>query len=256
MNVYVCIKQVPDTEAKIVLKDDKTIDETGIKWIMSPYDEYAVEEAIQFKEKQGDCQVIIVSLGPERAQETIRTALAMGGDRALHIVHDDYPDSTNIAKALANVIKNDGDYQLVFTGKQATDDDAYQVHLRLAHYLAVSATTNAIAFEYNDGAVNVSREIGGGTLEKLELSTPALVAVTKGINTPRYPTLPNIMKAKRKEIKKLTLADAGIEDVSANEVISKLQLPAEKSGGRVLSGEHGETVAELVTLLHEEAQVI
>jgi electron transfer flavoprotein beta subunit len=257
MNVYVCAKQVPDTETKIELKDDKTIDESAIKkWIINPYDEYAVEEAVQLKEKLGDVEVIVVTLGPEKAQEAIRLTLAMGADRALHIVCDQTLDHHLTAKALANAIKADGEPSLVFMGKQAIAADAYQVHLRMAHILGAAAVTNVIAFEWNDGVIAVDREIDEGALEKVELKPPALVAVTKGINTPRYPPLPSIMKAKRKEIKKLTLADVGVEGCANFEEIVGLRLPDEKSGTKMLEGESQETVPELVNLLKNEAKVI
>jgi len=258
MNIYVCVKQVPDTETKMELKDAKTIDQATIKkWIVNPYDEYAVEEAVQLKEKLGtDTQVIVVCLGPEKAQEAIRTTLAMGADRALHIVCDEFLDHHLIATALAGAIKNDGEYSVIFMGKQAIDDDSYQVHLRLALMLGASSATSVSDFEYAEGAVNVAREIDEGAQEKIELKLPAVAAVTRGINTPRYPPLPSIMKAKRKEIKKLTPAEAGISEIINNEEIVGLALPTEKAAGKVVEGEAAETVPELVNFLSNEAKVL
>ncbi len=257
MNVYVCVKQVPDTETRIELADEKTIDVGAVKkWIVSPYDEYAVEEAVQLKESLGDdTQVIVVSLGPERAQEAIRTTLAMGADRALHIVCDEYLDHHRVAKALAGAIQADGECSLVFLGKQAGDDDAYQVHLRLARMLGASAATSVIDFELAGEVANVSREIDEGAQEKIELKLPAVVAVTRGINTPRYPPLPSIMKAKRKEIKQLTLADVGVSEIANGEEIVALAIPAEKTGGKVVEGEPAQTARELVEFLSNEAKV-
>jgi electron transfer flavoprotein beta subunit len=256
MNIYVCVKQVPDTEAKIELKGENGIDESGIKWIVSPYDEYGVEEALKLKEKLSDANVVIVCLGPERAQESIRMALAMGADRALHIVCEEFVDHLIVSKALAGAIKNDGEYKVIFTGKQAIDDDAYQVHIRMALHLGAAVATNVIGFEYGENSVQVSREIDEGAQEKIELKTPAVIGVTKGINTPRYPTLPNIMKAKKKEIKKLSLKEVGIEEIKNAEAVVKLTKPEEKSAGKVLEGEHQETVPQLVNLLKDEAKVI
>jgi len=257
MNLYVCVKQVPDTETKIELSGEQ-VDQTCVKkWIVNPYDEYAVEEAVRLKEKLGgDTQVIVVNLGPERAQESIRTTLAMGADRALHIVCDDYLDHHHVARALAGAIKNDGDYSLIFMGKQAIDDDGYQVHLRMAQMLGTSVATSVIGFEYSDGAVRVSREIDEGAQEKIELQTPALVAVTKGINIPRYPPLPSIMKAKKKEIKKLTLADIGVTEIANTFEVVGMALPEEKAGGTVVEGETAEVVPQLVEYLNNEAKVI
>ncbi len=257
MNLYVCAKQVPDTETKIELSGEQ-VDQTCVKkWIVNPYDEYAVEEAVQLKEKLGgDTQVIVVSLGPERARESIRTTLAMGADRALHIVCDEYLDHHHLAKALAGAIKNDGDYSLIFMGKQAVDDDGYQVHLRMAQMLDTSVATSVIGFEYGEAAAQVSREIDEGAQEKIELQFPAIVAVTKGINIPRYPPLPSIMKAKKKEIKQLNLADVGVTEIANTFDIVGLLLPQEKTGGKVVEGETPVVVPQLVDYLNNEAKVI
>ncbi len=257
MNVYVCAKQVPDTETIIKLKDEKTIDEASIqKWIVNPYDEYAVEEALKLKERLPDVRVTVVCLGPERAGEAIRTILAMGADRALHIVCDRFLDHHLVAGALSAAIKKDGEYSVVFMGKQAIDDDACQVHLRMARMLGASAATSVIAFEFNDERVSVSREIDEGGREKIELKLPALVALTRGINTPRLPSLRNIMTARNKEIKKLTPADLGIGEIENREEIVGLALPQEKAVGKVLEGQNQEVVPELVELLKNEAKVI
>ncbi len=200
--------------------------------------------------------MIVVSLGPERAAESIRTTLAMGADRALHIVCDEVLDHHHIAKALAGAIKNDGDYSLIFMGKQAVDDDGYQVHLRMAQILETSVSTSVIGFEYSDGTASVSREIDEGAQEKIDLQMPALVAVTKGINIPRYPPLPSIMKAKKKEIKKLTLADVGVSEIVNNYQVVGLALPEEKAGGKVVEDETPVAVPQLVDYLNNEAKVL
>jgi electron transfer flavoprotein beta subunit len=183
-------------------------------------------------------------------------ALAMGADRALHVVCDEYLDHRLVARALAGAIKSDGSPTVVFAGRQAIDDDASQVHLRLAHLLGIAAATDVREFAYDETGVSVTREIEEGALEKLALAAPAMVAVARGINTPRYPTLPNIMKAKRKEIKQLSLADVGVTEVVNHEAILDLTAPPEKAQGRVLEGEHAATVPELVRLLHDEAKAV
>jgi len=256
MSIYVCVKQVPDTEARIAPQGEGAIREEGIKWVMNPYDELAVEEALRLKEAQNNGEVIVVSLGPERAQEAIRMALAMGADRALHVVSDEYLDHRLVAKALAGAIQSDGTPTMVFAGRQAIDDDGFQVHLRLAHLLGITAATDVREFAYDETGVSVTREIEEGALEKLTLAAPAMVAVARGINTPRYPTLPNIMKAKRKEIKQLSLSDVGVAEVVNHEAILDLTAPPEKAQGRILEGEHAETVPELVRLLHDEAKAV
>lgn len=257
MNIYVCVKRVPDTEASIKLKNDKQIDAEAVgKWVVNPYDEYAIEEALKLKGQDTDIQVVLVSLGPENAQETIRVALSMGADRAIHIVSNDFLDHHYIAKALSEAIKQDGEYKLVFMGKQAIDDDSYQVHLRMARMLGASAATSVISFEFDGEKAIVSREIDEGDQEKIELKLPALIAATKGLNEPRLPSLRNIMAAKKKEIKKVSLEELGITGVENREEVLSLSLPEEKAGGKIIEGEIAETVPELTRLLKEEAKVI
>ena len=176
MNIYVCIKQVPDTEATILVKDGKSINEAAIKWIVSPYDEYAVEEALKLKEKHAGSTVTAVCLGPERVQNALRTALAMGADRAVHVESSVALDSMNTARALAQVIRADKEYGVIFMGKQAIDDDASQLHILLAEELAIPAATNVLAFAFADGKVRVEREIGEGAREVIEMTAPCVVA--------------------------------------------------------------------------------
>ena len=179
MKVFVCIKQVPDTGERIRLADETHIDESGIdSWVINPFDEYALEEAIRLKEARGDVEVVLVCLGPERSIEAIRTALAMGADRELFIATEEFLDHHLTARALAAAIENDGPGELIFLGKQAVDDDGYQVHLRVAHMLGLPAASNVIAFEMGDGRVSVSREIEEGDRENIEMNPPAVVAVT------------------------------------------------------------------------------
>lgn len=256
MNLYVCVKQVPDTETRIILKPDGQIDFGAIKWIVNPYDEFALEEAIRLKEQRTDCQVVVVTLGPERCQEAIRYALAMGADRGIHIVCEEYPEPNWLARALANAILADGACDLIFTGKQAIDDDGYQVHLRLAHFFKVAAATNVMAFELSNGVAQVMREIDEGAVEKLTLPLPAVIAVTKGINTPRYPTLPNIMKARKKEIKKITLSEVGLTEIGNRQTITRYTLPPARQHGQILTGSSEESVSRLVAVLKGEARVI
>ncbi len=255
MKLYVCVKHVPDTEARLEPVDGSKINEGDIKWMLSPYDEYAVEEAIQLKEKGSDVEVIAVSMGSEKAIETIRKALAMGADRAVHIVTDQDYDHHITATALAKAIKDEGDASVIFMGKQAIDDDSYQVHIRVACQLEASVATNVTAFALEGEAVQVEREIDEGAKEKIEMKIPAVVAVTKGINSPRYPSLPNIMKAKKKEVKTVTLADLGITETTNCEEIVELSLPPEKAGGKIIEGEYEASVPELAVLLKDEAKL-
>ncbi|MFH1728874.1 MAG: electron transfer flavoprotein subunit beta/FixA family protein [Pseudomonadota bacterium] len=256
MRIFVCIKQVPDTEAKILPKDGNQIDENGIKWVLNPYDEYAAEEALKLKDKISGSEVIVISVGKAKSQEAIRQVLAMGAERAVHVETDKSLDHQTIAKALSQVVRAEAEPAVIFMGKQAVDDDAYLTHIFLANELNYPVSTNVTEFSYADGKVNVKREIGGGNLESIEMATPCIVAASKGLNNPRYPTLPNIMKAKKKEIKKLSLADLSINDVQASFIIESLVIPPEKQEGKIIPGEPAEAGKELVKLLREEAKVI
>ena len=256
MKIFVCIKQVPDTEAKIkVAADGKSIDTTGFKWILCPYDEFAVEEAIRFKEKNPGATVTVVSAGPERVIESLRTALAMGCDDAIRVATPDNADSFLIAKTLARVIEKNGPPHLIFTGKQAIDDDASQVHQAIAEFLQIPAVTVVLKAQYGS-TVLAEREIEGGVIEKYEIPTPCLLAPQKGMNEPRYASLPNIMKAKKKEIKNLTLADLNLQDTQTKLTYTKLTLPVERSACKIIGGDTAVAAKELVRVLREEAKVI
>ena len=255
MNIIVCVKQVPDTEAVLQVKDGKTINEEGIKWIVNPYDEYAIEEALKQKEKISDSTVTVITLGPNRADSALRTALAMGAQNAVHIETDEFTDHKTTAKALANAIKQE-DPGIIFMGKQAIDDDSYLTHAYLAEYLEAPVATNVLGFNYEENKVTVEREIDEGAREKIEMQIPCIVAATKGLNEPRYPSLMGIMKAKKIPIKKLTLADAGISEINNKIRTEKLYSLPEKPEGKVIEDEPEAAVKTLVKLLKEEAKVL
>ena len=257
MNIYVCIKQVPATETKIKPNaSGDGIDTTGIKWIMSPYDEFAVEEALRFKEKNAGANVTVLSVGPARVAETIRTALAMGCDNAIWVESGEDIDSFMAAKALAGTIRKEAAPHIIFTGKQAIDDDCAQVSQLMATFLEIPYATVVLNATYEATKVTVKRETEGGTLEVIEMPTPCLVAAQKGLNEPRFASLPNIMKAKKKEIKQYKLADVGVSDGDRKIRLKNIQLPPAKQPGKKLSGDVPTMVKELVKLLHDEAKVI
>jgi electron transfer flavoprotein beta subunit len=257
MQIYVCIKQVPATDTKIKINAGANgIDTTGIKWIMSPYDEFAVEEALRVREKNPGSLVTVVSAGPARVSETIRTALAMGCDSAVWIEAPEDIDSNQAAKALAGALQKEPKADLIFTGKQAIDDDCAQVSQLLATFLEIPYVTVALGAEYASGSVTVKRETEGGTTEIVTMPMTCLIAAQKGMNEPRFATLPNIMKAKKKEIKQYKMADVGVTDSDRKIRLVNLQLPPAKQPGRKLAGEPPQQAKELVRLLHEEAKVI
>jgi electron transfer flavoprotein beta subunit len=257
MNIYVCIKQVPDTETKIKLNSTQTgIDTTGIKWIMSPYDEIAVEEALRVKEKNSGSTVTVLSAGPTRIVDTIRTALAMGADNGIHIEIPENTDNHLAAKALASALKKESKLDLIFCGKEAIDDGTSQVSQTVAEMLGIPSITVVLSAEYNQTSVKCKREIEGGAFEMIEAPVPVLIAAQKGMNEPRYASLPNIMKAKKKEIKTLKIAELGLTEADQKLRYKNFQLPPPKQAGKKISGEPSAQAKELVRLLHEEAKVI
>lgn len=257
MNLYVCIKQVPDTETKIKLNGDSTgIDATGVKWIMSSYDEYGVEEALRYKEKNAGSTVTVISAGPDRTVETLRTALAMGADNAIHIELPESADCAFTAKAIASALKKEPKVDLVFFGKEAIDDGAAQVPGLVASHLGIPAVTVVVGIEYSGTTLKCKREIEGGSYEMIEVSAPVVIAGSKGLNEPRYATLPNIMKAKKKEVKALKLADLGVSASDQKVKFKNFQLPPPKQAGKKIEGDAATQAHALTTSLHTEAKVI
>jgi electron transfer flavoprotein beta subunit len=259
MNIIVCIKQVPDTETKLKLNSDGNgIDPTGMKWILNPYDEFAVEEALKLKEKFGTATVTVISLGPKtRVVDTLRTALAMGADTGVVIDSDGQQDSYVTAKALASVISQEESWNIIFTGKLAIDDNAGAVSQMLAEFLNIPHTNVVGKFSLAGDKISVERDADGGTRELIELSLPAVIGANKGLNLPRYASLPGIMKAKKKPIKELSLESLSLDKAAINKVkYINYQLPPEKPAVKMLSGASAQQVVELVALLRDEAKVL
>ena len=264
MNIVVCMKQVPDTEAQIrVNPDGSGIVDSAIKFVMNPYDEYGVEEALLLKEKFGGT-VTIVCLGPERAIEAIRTGLAMGADKAVHLDDPAFEggDAFSTAKALAAAIKG-MECDLIFCGKQAIDDDLAQVGPALAEMLGIPQIVVVTKVEVSEDGkkAKVNRQIIGGE-EIIEVPLPAVLTVQKGLNEPRYASLPGIMKAKKKEVKSIKIADLGLDPngvgkAGAKTQILKMYSPPQRESGNIIEGETAEeTAPKLAKLLREEAKVI
>lgn len=259
MKVFVCIKQVPDTETKIKLKADASgIDPAGVKWVMNPYDEFAVEEAIKMKEAGKASNVTVLSAGPKaRVIESLRTALAMGADDAVVVDAPEDLDPSATAKALAGAIKAEGgEYKFVLTGKLAIDDNAASVGQMIAEHLAIPHATVISKLEVADGTTVAERETEGGTREVVQMRLPAVVGANKGLNMPRYASLPGIMKAKKKTIKELTLDATGASAADQRIRFKNYQLPPEKPPVKMLQGDSATQAHELAKLLREEAKVI
>ena len=257
MKIFVCIKQVPDTETKIKITPDQTgIDTAGIKWVMNPYDEYAVEEAIKLRDANAGSQVWVLSVGPKaRVVESLRTALAMGADEGI-VVNGEGLDNFATAKALAEVIKAEGGAKVIFSGKLAIDDNASSVSQMMAEFLNVPHTTVVSKFAFTPENVTVERDIEGGAKEVVQMMTPAVVAANKGLNMPRYASLPGIMKAKKKVIKEIEFASLNIPASDIKVKYTGMTLPADKPAVKMLSGDASAQASELVKLLRDEAKVL
>lgn len=248
MKIAVCVSHVPDTATRIkIAADQKSIDPAGVSFVLNPYDEFAIEEALKTKEKIGG-EVIVLSVGGDQVKETIRKSLAMGVDEGVHLKTDEQLDSFGIAKALADEIKTLG-CELVFMGKQSVDYDNGIVGQLTAELLGYNSISVCVTFNLDGNTITAEREIEGGK-EIVETSLPCVITAQKGLNEPRYASLKGIMTAKKKVIQEKPVA-------SNPGIVENLQLksPAAKNPGRIL-GTDSSAVAELVKLLHEEAKVI
>lgn len=256
MNIVVCVKQVPDTETKIQLAGDG-LNPAGIKWVMNPYDEFAVEEALKLKGLRPGAVVTVLSVGPKaRVVETLRTALAMGADEAVVIDAPETVDSNSIAKALAAAIKKLGPTTMVYTGKVSIDYGNSATTQILAEYLQLPHAVGVSKAEYSESDSTIEREVEGGAKEVLSLKGPAVLGANKGLNTPRYASLPGIMKAKKKTITELSLESLGISATDQKVRTSGFELPPERPSVKMLDGDSNAQSALLVKLLREEAKVI
>ncbi|HEY2992820.1 MAG TPA: electron transfer flavoprotein subunit beta/FixA family protein [Methylomirabilota bacterium] len=259
MKILVAVKQVPDTATQVKIgSDPKAIDTAGITWIVSPYDEFAVEEALRIKEKRGQGEVVAVALGPDRAKEALRSALAMGCDRAIHVNDPALAgaDTLTTARALAAVVKQESP-QLVLCGRQAIDDDAGAVGAQLAEVLGWPCASWIMeeAVDAEAKNIRVGRQVEGG-LEIFDIPLPAVLSAQKGLNEPRYPTLKGIMGAKKKEIKDLKAADLGLSSTTPELSITALEALPARPPGRIIAGEVKDAVKELVRSLREDAKAI
>ena len=258
MKIFVCLKQVPDTETKIkVLPDQSGIDTAGIKWVVNPYDEFAIEEAIKFREKNAGAQVFAITVGPKaRCADALRTALAMGADEAIVINSADNLDANSTALALAKTIQAEGPAHLVLTGKVAIDASQSSVPQMVAEFLNIPHTTVVSKMDAAAESFTVERDADGGTKEIVQLMSPALVAANKGLNMPRYASLPGIMKAKKKVIKEIEFSSLGIAATEQKVKYAGFSLPADKPAVKLISGDAASQASQLVQALRNDAKVI
>jgi len=249
MKVLVAVKRVIDYNVKVRVKSDGSgVELANVKMSMNPFDEIGVEEAVRMKEAGVASEIVAISLGIQQCQETIRTALAMGADRGIHIVTDDPLEPLAVAKLIAAAVAKESP-DIVILGKQAIDDDANQTGQMLAALLGWPQATFASEVKAENGGLTVTREVDGG-LETIKTALPAIVTTDLRLNEPRYASLPNIMKAKKKPIDRMTPEDLGVDTAPRLEVLSVVE-PEKRAGGVKV-----ESVAELVGKLQNEAKVI
>ena len=256
MKILVCIKQVPDMESKFKVDSGGTwYAKTDLAWRMNEYDEYAVEQAVQLKEQVKDADLTVLCIGSDQVKETMKKALAMGCDRGAHIADDEASSKEpyQVAGIIAEYAK-DKSFDLVFTGMQSQDRGSAQVGVLVAEMLGVPSITTVVDFACNDGVVEAKRELEGGVKACVKVAAPVVVTCQLGLNTPRYPTLPNIMKAKKKEM--LSTPVTELLKVDPRQETAKMYFPEKKGGGLVLEGDAMDLAEQLVKILKEKTGVL
>ncbi|MBB4824167.1 electron transfer flavoprotein beta subunit [Sporosarcina luteola] len=257
MNIYALVKRTFDTEEKIAVSNGKIVDD-GAEFIINPYDEYAIEEAIQIRDEHGG-EVTVITIGDEEAEKQLRTALAMGADKAVLINTEDDLDEMDeftVAKLVAEYLK-DKNADVILAGNVAIDGGSGQVGPRVAELLGINYVTTITDLKIDGTSAKIIRDVEGDS-ETIETSLPLLVTAQQGLNEPRYPSLPGIMKAKKKPLEELELDDLDIDedDVEPKTETVEIFLPPAKEAGRVLEGDLADQVKELVNLLNKEAKVL
>ncbi len=256
MKIYVCVKHVPDTANNITVAGENAYDDSDVKFIINPYDEFGLEEAVSIVEDKGG-EVVVVTVGKDDATTTIRSALAMGADRAIHVKTDSqFLDSSLTAKALKAAMDKDGLPDMIFTGKGSVDSESFQTQYRLAKALGMPIVNDVSTLNLEGDKVTVSGEVGNGAKQLVQMSLPCVIGATKGLNEPRYPKVMQVMKAKKKEVKEIELSDLGVDVGESKVIMEKLVLVPERSGGKLLTGSVDDQVTELVRILTDDEKVL
>ena len=255
MKILVCIKQVPDMESKFQLNSEGLwYGEANLAWRMNEYDEYAVEQAVRLKEQLGQADVCVLSLGPERVKEAMKKALAMGADRGVHLLQEEpwRLEPFAVASLIAAWAGPQG-FDLILTGMQSQDRGSAQVGTLLGELLGLPVLGTLVEFAYEGGRVSGKRELEGGLKAKVSAATPLVATCQLGLNTPRYPTLPNIMKAKKKEIQ--TIAASSFGSFAPRVRTLKAAFPEKRKGGMVIRGDVAESTKQLLAVLKEKVSL-
>lgn len=255
MNIYVLMKRTFDTEERIQLQGDR-IDEDSAEFIINPYDEYAIEEAVKLKEAH-DGEIVVLTVGHEESEKELRTALAMGADRAVLInAEDDYDemDSSSIAKVIAGYLGAQ-DVDILLAGNVAIDGGSGSVAPAVAELLDIPYVTTAVELTVDGSTAHITRDAEGDT-EKVTVQLPFLMTCQQGLNEPRYPSLPGIMKAKKKPLDEVELDDIDVDDITALTTVEHLSMPEDKAAGRILDGDLHAQVDELVGILINDRKIV
>ena len=255
MKIFVCVKHVPDSAATITIEGQTGINER-ITFLVNPYDEHALTEAARIKQSVEDIEVVAVCLGKPKAENTLRSAMAMGADRSILIESDRPHDSIFTARALAAAIRADGQAWLILTGKESIDSEGMQTHFRLAQYLGFPVATNVVKVDANDASVTVECEREGGVVDVIRMSAPCILGVGKGLNTPKYPTFPDIVKSRKKEIRKIGVAELAIQTPTGGMQVQELVPATEHRSPKALTGNPAEIASQIVDILKNQAKVI
>jgi len=254
MKIFVCVKHVPDSAAKITITGNNTVDES-VTFLMNPYDEHAIEEAARLKKQLGQAEIIAVSVGKADAANTIQSALAMGADRGILVTTDSQPDSLVTARALKAAIAQDGRPDIIFTGKESIDSEGLQTMYRLAAAMDMPVASGVDSLALEQGRVLVECELEAGAKEVIEMSLPCVIGCGKGLNKPSYPTLPAIIKARKKEVRQLDLASLNIELPVGGIEILELKPAVEERRPQEIRGTPKEIAGAIVRILQEEAKI-
>jgi len=255
MKIYVCVKHVPDSAAKITIVGSNQIDES-VTFLMNPYDEHAIEQAAILKEQVGQAEIIAVTVGKTGAANTLQSALAMGADRGILITTERLPDSLVTARALKAAITQDGRPDIIFTGKESIDSEGFQTMYRLAAAMDMPAASGVESFSLEQDRVIVACELEAGARQVIEMPLPCVIGCGKALNKPRYPTLPAIIKARKKEVKQIELRALNIEEPAGSIEILELKPAVEERRPQELKGTPEEVAGEIVRILKEEAKVL
>ncbi len=261
MQIYVCVKHVPDSAANIHILGKNRIDES-ISFLLNPYDEHAVTEAVRIRESLPGSEVIVVCLGRSDAENTLRSAMAMGADRGLLIASKNCHDSIETARTLKAAIEQDGTPGLIFTGKESIDAEGMQTMFRLGALFDFSVATNVVKLNIESdhgqvpGHAIVDSELSGGISNTYKMSLPCVIGAGRGLNTPRYPTFPDVVKSKKKPIRQIPFDQLNIEVSPAGMHIIELEPLAQTREAKEITGTPGEIARKIITILTQEAKVI